>query len=448
MSRISSCRIRNKSYFCLTPAGCSRDRRFYYLFSYYFINHLQDLDIKRYNIYIFYEINKRVVFIMIFKILKKNNLQSGFTLLEILLVVGIIAILAGIVIVAINPSRQLATVRDTERKSDIKQISNAITQYYIDKGYYPPGLTATSTEICNTGDLTTTEGSDINCSGLIDLTPLIPVYLTAIPKDPGTATVNSTHYKIAKNASANVYTEATDAEIAPTINVGSPSGVEGANIASSTDQGGGSSEDITTGLIVHYKMNDDSADTVIEDSSGNANDAVCQPGNTQDYTQAGRIGKSLRARSIASIDIPTDEFSVSLWYKGDTGWGSVQQALFYSTDGSIGIMGYQGKYGVFATYGNGNYILFDGQTNVNVKNNTWTHLVLVKSGTYGAVYENGHLIGSRDDLPESWSHSGVFGLGGMTDGQITFSGSMDDFRVYDRALTEPQISALAAGTEN
>ena len=55
-----------------------------------------------------------------------KNKKSGFTLLEILLVVGIIAILAGIVIVAINPAKQLATVRNTERKSDIKQINNAL----------------------------------------------------------------------------------------------------------------------------------------------------------------------------------------------------------------------------------------------------------------------------------------------------------------------------------
>ena len=65
-------------------------------------------------------------------IMKNKNPQKGFTLLEILLVVGIISILAGIVIVAINPSKQLATVRNAERKSDIKQIDSALTQYYID----------------------------------------------------------------------------------------------------------------------------------------------------------------------------------------------------------------------------------------------------------------------------------------------------------------------------
>ena len=80
------------------------------------------------------------------------SFRRGFTLLEILLVVGIIAILAGIVIVAINPSRQLATVRNTQRVSDLKQIYNAMTQYYIDHNAYPASSTPTTlTEICNTG---------------------------------------------------------------------------------------------------------------------------------------------------------------------------------------------------------------------------------------------------------------------------------------------------------
>ena len=112
--------------------------------------------------------------------LKKSK---GFTLLEILLVVGIIAILAGIVIVAINPGRQLAQTRNVERRSDLKQINSAIQQFYIDHSYYPASSTDYITslvEICDTGTAT----SSNDCSGFVNLTELVPTYITAIPVDP------------------------------------------------------------------------------------------------------------------------------------------------------------------------------------------------------------------------------------------------------------------------
>src|ERR1700757_1889806 len=70
--------------------------------------------------------------------MKRLNAQRGFTLLEVLLVVGIISILAGIVIVAINPSKQLGDAKNAQRRSDVNTIINAVYQYKIDNSGADP----------------------------------------------------------------------------------------------------------------------------------------------------------------------------------------------------------------------------------------------------------------------------------------------------------------------
>lgn len=138
---------------------------------------------------------------------------SGFTLLEILLVVAGIAILAGIVILAINPGKQLGETRNAQRKVDVNTILNAVYQYSLDtNGTLPASVTTTQTEICKTGG---------TCTGLIDLSVLTTneKYLTAIPSDPTGSSTNGGGYEIMKTANGRITVAAPDAELSATISV-------------------------------------------------------------------------------------------------------------------------------------------------------------------------------------------------------------------------------------
>jgi prepilin-type N-terminal cleavage/methylation domain-containing protein len=126
--------------------------------------------------------------------------HKGFTLLEILLVIAAIGILAAIVLVAINPNRQLAQARNLVRQADINTIQKALEQYLIDNGRYPNSVSTTPGYICNTG--TEQTGGSINCSGRVDLRELVPDYIAGIPKDPQ-ATGTNTGYNIVINPNDN-----------------------------------------------------------------------------------------------------------------------------------------------------------------------------------------------------------------------------------------------------
>lgn len=146
----------------------------------------------------------------------KNPLsKKAFTLVEVLLVVVIIAILASIVIIAINPARQISQTNNTQRSSDIKAILDAVHEYAIDNRGALPGSISTTAATIGSG----TGQTDV-CNDLV------PTYIAEMPFDP-TATGASytscssynTGYTIAKDGDGRVTVSAPSAELSETISV-------------------------------------------------------------------------------------------------------------------------------------------------------------------------------------------------------------------------------------
>lgn len=113
--------------------------------------------------------------------------QTGFTIVELLIVIVVIAILAAITIVAFNGVQTRA--RDSERIQKINNIAKAIELYKIDNGRYPAILDGSGNE-STCGSQTENWGHCDRNKQLADLlapyTQIDPVSLSSVTLGVGT----------------------------------------------------------------------------------------------------------------------------------------------------------------------------------------------------------------------------------------------------------------------
>lgn len=71
--------------------------------------------------------------------MKRNSKNFGFTLVELLIVMAILAMLMVMVVGILNPVALVNRARDSRRKNDLNKFRIAFEEYYNDKGVYPYG---------------------------------------------------------------------------------------------------------------------------------------------------------------------------------------------------------------------------------------------------------------------------------------------------------------------
>jgi prepilin-type N-terminal cleavage/methylation domain-containing protein len=213
--------------------------------------------------------------------------KYGFTLLEILLVVATMSVLAGIVIVAVNPSRQLGAARNATRQADMGSILGALYQYSLDHDNFFPTSTDNTLRMLGTN----TAGCAIDCSGASD---------QGVGETPAVTITDQTQADFLLGPKASTYYDSTGGYLKLSANA--ISGTYTSNIKNSneslaiwntlgwttnrpiqkelpnngqTETGypSGNANMSDNVLLLHF--NEPSGAASFTDSSGNGNDASC-----------------------------------------------------------------------------------------------------------------------------------------------------------------------------
>jgi type II secretory pathway pseudopilin PulG len=277
--------------------------------------------------------------------------RASFTLVELLIVIGIVAVLSVVVIVVLNPAQLLAQARDSNRLNDLASLNTAISLFQTDNT--GASLGTTNTVYVSLADSSSTCGS----LGL----PVLPsgwtyncVNTTTLKKTDGTGWIPLSFNSISANSPLSLPTDPTNASssglyytyVAGTTTYELTAQMEStAKHDAAVNDGDsfpgiyskGSQIGLTPGIrdlgLVGYWKFDEGSGTTGYDSSGKGNTATLAAGTPYASGSSCKLGSCVDLRGTTYYATVNDNSSLRLntetiagWFKYDGtigGWGDV-----------------------------------------------------------------------------------------------------------------------------
>ncbi|HUX35644.1 MAG TPA: LamG domain-containing protein, partial [Candidatus Paceibacterota bacterium] len=206
----------------------------------------------------------------------------------------------------------------------------------------------------------------------------------------------------------------------------------------------------SNGLVGYWKF-DEGQGTSTQDSSGNGNTGTLSA--SPPSWVSGKVGDALQFNgSTNNVSIPSfnyesnQQYTIVGWINDD---GS-SQASWISKESSWSD-GFK-FWGVFSAYyfrvGDGtNAQSLWSNYNTGISNNQWVYLVITRNGSAWSMYLNGQFNSSIANATIGNTNlGGPLEIGARLLGPWYFKGTIDDVRIYDRALSAAEIMALYNAT--
>jgi Concanavalin A-like lectin/glucanases superfamily len=210
----------------------------------------------------------------------------------------------------------------------------------------------------------------------------------------------------------------------------------------------------TSGMVGYWKL-DETSGTIAADSSGNGNNGTYSAGGVTQtaghptavtFTDPAYVtlDGSSGTIQLGATNFPVNNApqSMSLWFKGIPNGGNENMiALINANGSSANQLGYRGANLVLWSYGGTPLVQTTAPTDGN-----WHHVIYTYDGVTDSLYLDGTLANSSTTAVHQTSAPATAYLGTYSPNAELWSGSLDDVRVYNRALTAGEISLLAGGS--
>ncbi len=212
--------------------------------------------------------------------------------------------------------------------------------------------------------------------------------------------------------------------------------------------------DIQQGLVAYYPFNGNANDESGLGKNGTIEGAVLAADRfgvaSKAYSFDG-INNRITTVGEAGLPIGTNDFTVSVWasvdqpFEGDyrllvANRSSDQFQLVLSTSGNTGTI-------QFYTGGSPNETLFSPSQTWNDKE--WYHVVVVRATNVVSIFRNGTVLATATFTKGNAAPVGSRNvtIGRRFNGSHPWKGKIDDVRIYDRALSAPEVGQLYASVE-
>ena len=200
--------------------------------------------------------------------------------------------------------------------------------------------------------------------------------------------------------------------------------------------------DLTTGLVAHWAF-DETSGNIAYDSAGNndgtlVNGPVWTTGIIDGAIDFDGVNDYVDCGDILDSQIQ-NAFTIGTWLRLDQGaLEKTHNYVFWKGDDRPGMFIYPNGQVVFSHWDQppNNAI----HSNHLLEEEKWYHLTYVYNGSQFLAYINADYTGSISDV--GYSPGGTVQIASDNTSSRTFKGMMDDFRIYNRALSVEEIDQL------